>query len=152
MNRNPFSNDRASIPHFSLRRERSDFLSEIEFANDAKLDILHHWQTKSRCFASKLLPSQGKMRERCMIIQKYYWVSISPKLNGFLQSPLRKLFMLFTWPERAANQFYQCYVPESPNGRFAMCFFLREVHHECLLRHHHPYMGLERGDSGLYQH
>ena len=35
-----------------------------------------NFRMKCRAF-----PSQGKMREGCMIIQKYYWVSIHTKLN-----------------------------------------------------------------------
>ena len=95
INRNPvvFLNDRASLPHFSLR-ESSVFLSEIGFTKDAKLIILHHWQTKIRHFAPKkcrAFPSQGKIREGCTIIQKYYWVSIYTKLNANqCSTPLNK--------------------------------------------------------------
>ena len=49
--------------------------------NDAIWPVLHHWRTQ---FQKEIqsFPFSGKMREGCMIIQKYYWVFIYKKLNA----------------------------------------------------------------------
>ena len=48
----------------------------------------------------RALPSQGKMREGCTIIKKYYWVSIYTKINANRWStPLR-------WDTKAIRKLY----------------------------------------------
>ena len=79
INRNPvvYFNDRASLPI-----PRSVFLSEIGFNNDANQNVILHQRNAA-------FPSQGKIREECTIIKKYYWVSIYTKLNeNHLSNPL----------------------------------------------------------------
>ena len=68
----PFEPLCASLPHFSMSTESSVFLW-------CKMTNIGEPNFRKKCRA---FPSQGKMRDWCTIIQKYYWGSIYTKLNA----------------------------------------------------------------------